>query len=172
MIRHPTPCRAATARRLQRYAAAAALAVIACAPDGAWAQSLSVGAVVMSKSNCRFDIVNLVLDFSTIDATSTSNATASTGGTVTCNGGKASTVTLGLSLGNGTHSTGPGARRMRHTTELTEFLPYALSISPTSATIARNGTLAFTVDGAILPSQFQNVMAGNYIDTVTISVAP
>lgn len=172
MSLHPTP-RRVIKRELSWYAAAAAaVAVFITGTGGAMAQSMSARAVVVSKSNCRFDTTNLVLDFGTIDPGSASDATASVGGTVTCNGGPSSTVTLAFSLGSGTYSTGAGARSMRHATDVTEFLPYALGITPSSATIGKNGSLAFTLNGTIAPSQFQNVMAGSYADRVTISVAP
>lgn len=132
----------------------------------------NVGALVVSKSNCKFNVTNLVLDFGTIDPTSSATATAAVNSSVTCNGGQANTVTLGFTLGAGSFDSSPGVRRMRHATVLTEFLPYGLSVTPTSATIGKNGTLAFTVNGTILASQFQNVMAGNYTDTVTITVSP
>lgn len=152
---------------------ACAVAAWLLAP-GAQAETtgLTVGALVVSKSNCRFNTTNLVLDFGAINPASSTTATATVNGSVSCNGGQASTVTLGFTLGAGSYDTSPGNRRMRHATTLTEFLPYSLAVTPASATINKNGTLAFTVNGAILASQFQNVMAGNYTDTVTITVSP
>ena len=149
-----------------------ALALLTVLASGASAQSMAVSAVVVSKSNCKFNTKNLVLDFGTINSGSASNALASVGGTVACNGGQASTVTLGFTLGDGTYSTAPGARRMRHATVPTEFLPYSLSISPASATINKNSSINFTVNGTSTQLQFQNAMAGSYSDVVIISVAP
>lgn len=157
---------------LRSCARLAAATLLAAAAGTAGAQSFAVSAVVVSKSNCRFDSASLLLDFGTIDPASTSPATASVGGTVSCNGGQTENVTLAFSLGDGTYSTGPGARRMQHGTELTEFMAYGLSVAPSSTTIKKNGGAAFTVTGTILASQFQNVLAGNYSDTVQISVAP
>jgi spore coat protein U-like protein len=148
---------------------AAASMLVAISP--ASAQSLVVGALVLSKSNCKFDTTNLLLDFGTINPGATATALASVGGSVTCNGGQARQVTLGFTLGNGSNPDATG-RRMRHTTVPTEFLSYGLSISPASATIDKNTSLNFTVNGTILASQYQNVMAGSYLDKVTITVAP
>ena len=133
---------------------------------------LTVGAQILTKSNCKFDSRALVLDFGIIDPVSTATATASLNSSITCNGGKSKVVTVVFGLGAGSYDSAPNARRMRHATTLTEFLPYTLRLTPASDTTDKNGTLAFTVDGAILASQFQNVMAGNYTDTVTISVSP
>jgi spore coat protein U-like protein len=168
-LRHVTRPPARTALRLCAWAAAAWFLVPAAHAE---TTGFTVGALVVSKSNCKFNATNLVLDFGTIDPASSATATAAVNSSVTCNGGQANTVTLGFTLGAGTYDSSPGARRMRHATTLTEFLPYGLSITPASATIAKNGTLAFTVNGTILASQFQNVMAGNYTDAVTITVSP
>lgn len=152
---------------------ACALAAWLLAPAAqAETTGLTVGALVVSKSNCKFNTTSLVLDFGVINPASSTTATATANGSVTCNGGQGSTVTLGITLGAGSYDSSPGARRMRHATTLTEFLPYSLGVTPASATINKNGTLPFTVNGTILASQFQNVMAGNYTDTVTITVSP
>lgn len=160
-------------RRSMRPVAAAALVMLACGAQPAFAQaSMAVSAILVSKSNCRFDGTSLALDFGLINPASTADATAVTGGTVSCNGGQSNTVTLGFSIGTGSNPTGTGTRRMRHATLLTEFLAYGVSISPASATIPRNSTMPFTINGIITPAQFQNVTAGSYLDAVTITVAP
>lgn len=162
---------AARMRRLGRCAApallAGATATAAAAPMG-----MGVTALVVSKSNCTFNAKNLVLQFAAIDPTSTSDATATVAGRITCNGGQSNTVTLGFTLGAGQYDTGPNARRMRHTVVTTEYLPYSLSISPASATIKKNSSLDFTVTGTIRPFAFQNAAAGDYLDQVQIFVAP
>ena len=163
-------CPVALSCWLRRLIAPILLALLA---SGAAAQTMAVSAVVVSKSNCKFKTNNLVLDFGNINSGSAANAVATVGGTVDCNGGQASTVTLGFTLGNGSnYSTSLGARRMRHATVTTEFVPYSLNISPASATISKNGSLNFTVTGTSTPLQFQNAMVGSYSDVVTISVAP
>ncbi|HEX7888040.1 MAG TPA: spore coat protein U domain-containing protein [Ramlibacter sp.] len=162
----------APARSAWTLCALAAAATFLAPAAQAETRGFAVGAVIVSKSNCKFNTPTLLLDFGTINPASTTTATASVSSSVTCNGGQGSTVTLAFTLGAGTFDSGPGARRMRHATTLTEFLPYSLGVTPASATIAKNGTLAFTVNGSILASQFQNVMAGNYTDRVAITVSP
>lgn len=165
------PLQRALWTELRRLARPAAFVLLACGSAAAGAQSMGVTAVVVSKAKCTFDAPGLTLDFGALDPASSSAGTATVGGRVSCNGGKGDTV-LAFTLGNGTYSTGPGARRMRHATDTTEFLAYSLSITPASATIPKNSGLNFTVNGSILSSQFQNAIAGNYLDTVTITVAP
>lgn len=159
-------------RPASRLCACAIAAWLLAPATQAETTGLTVGALVVSKSNCKFNTTNLVLDFGSINPASSTAATATVNGSVTCNGGQANTVTLGFTLGAGSYDTSPGTRRMRHATTLTEFLPYSLGVTPPSATINKNGTLAFAVNGTILASQFQNVMAGNYTDAVTITVSP
>jgi spore coat protein U-like protein len=166
-----SPLPPATSTDLQRLARATAIVLFCCGAAAAGAQNLVVSAVLVSKAKCTFDQAGLTLDFGALNPTSTAAGTASVVGRVSCNGGKGDTV-LALSLNSGSYSTAPGARRMRHETDVTEFLAYSLSISPASATIPKNSGLNFTVNGSILASQFQNALAGNYLDTVRITVAP
>jgi spore coat protein U-like protein len=165
------PLPPATRIDLQRFARTVAILLFACGAGTAGAQGMVVSAVVVSKAKCTFDQAGLTLDFGALNPASTADGTASVVGRVSCNGGKGDTV-LALSLGTGTYPTGAGVRRMRHETDATEFLAYSLSISPSSATIPKNTGLNFTVNGSILASQFQNALAGNYLDTVRITVAP
>lgn len=159
-----------SARLRIRPAAFALLAGLALASSSALAQSMTITAVVVSKANCHFNNTNLTLDFSAINPASTADATASVSGSVSCTGGKTDT-TVGFTVGTGIFASG-GTRRMRHATVPTEFLPYSVSISPAGATIPKNSSLNFTLSGTITASQFQNVMAGSYLDLVVVTVLP
>jgi len=133
--------------------------------------SLAVSAVVPSKSNCKFNAGATVLPFGTIDPSSVSNATATMTRTFQCNGA-APLAIFSISAGDGLHASGPGARRMQHTTIPTEFMAYALTLSPASATVPKGTDQTLTVTGTIQPFEFQNVRAGAYQDTVVITLAP
>jgi len=148
--------------------------LVACAATvalGAENRDLGVSAVVPSASNCKFNNGAVALDFGTIDPASGSNATATATKTFKC-GGSAANATFSISAGDGLHSSGPGARRMQHTTDATEFMAYSLSLSPTSATVPKNVDQTLTITGTIQPFEFQNVRAGTYQDTVVISITP
>jgi spore coat protein U-like protein len=157
---------------LRRLNMAVAVTLLSWVAAPAWSQSLTVMATVVSKSNCKFDINTLALDFSSISSGSTVDATAQTPGRITCNGGQSANVSLAFTIGDGTFPSGAGARRMRHATVPTEYLPYSVSIVPSSAIIPKNSSLDFTVHGRITPAQFQNVLAGSYADLVVITVTP
>lgn len=157
--------------RLGRLSLLAGLVGLAGASHAAGSGSLGVSAVVPSKSNCKFNAGALVLDFGTIDPASGANATATATKTFRCNG-SAPIATFSISAGDGLYSTGPGVRRMRHSTVPTEFMAYAISLSPTSASVPKGVDQVLTVTGTIQPFEFQNVRAGLYQDTVVITLAP
>lgn len=151
------------------------LAFLAAAVGGpafANAMNMTVGATVLSQSNCRFrNVASLLLDFGSIDPASGVNRVATTSFTIRCSG-NADPATYTVVGGNGQYPSGPGSRRMRHATTLTEYLPYALSFSPASATIPKNVDRIITVTGTIQPFQFANAAQGNYADTVLVTVSP
>jgi spore coat protein U-like protein len=62
---------------------------------------------------------------------------------------------------------------MRHATDVTEFIPYSLSLSPTTGTGSGPATpITLTIDGSILNADYVNALAGNYSDTVVLTITP
>jgi hypothetical protein len=61
---------------------------------------------------------------------------------------------------------------MRHATDTTEFLPYSLSITPSSATVPRFAVQTATISGTVAPVDFRNAMAGDFSDTVVLTLDP
>ena len=156
-----------------RFPSALALAALCC---GGTAQadsgSLSVSAVVVSRSTCRITgQTGLTLAFGNIDPASATNSTAAASTTIRC-AGTDKFATYSFTAGDGQHPLGAGDRRMRHGAVLTEFLSYALSVSPASATIPKGTTLLITFTGTITPAGFQNALGGFYSDTVPITLTP
>lgn len=149
-------------------------ALVAAGAASAQAQStggFTVSAMVLSKSNCRFTTPTATLNFNAINPTLPGPATATTSLVVRC-GGSAPTATFVITVGDGSHSTGPGARRMRHQTTTTEYLKYAMTPSVTSATVPKNTDYTININGSVLAADYQNAMAGGYSDTVAITVSP
>lgn len=151
--------------------AAAALMLFNPGAHASGTGAVGVAAVVPSKNNCKFNGSALTLDFGSIDPASASNATASATLTFVCNGA-ASLATFFISANDGLYASSVGARRMRHATATLEFLPYSLTLSPTSATVAKGVNQTLTVTGTIQPFQFQNAQGGAYQDTVTLTISP
>ena len=106
----------------------------------------------------------------TLDPTSSAAAT----GTVAdpafwCTKGASWTV----SDDDGLHGTGAGARRMQHDTTLTEFIPYSFSYTTTGTGLGKTSPIILALTGAtVANTDFVNAEAGNYADTVTLSIAP
>ena len=136
------------------------------------AGNMSVSATVLSSSNCRFVVPkSTTLTFGTIDPSSAINATASGSLVVRC-GGSAANATFAITHDSGLHETSAGLYRMQHSVTPTAYLAYDVSYSPQSATIPKNTNQTITITGTVTPSQFGNAIAGNYTDTVTVSVSP
>lgn len=133
--------------------------------------AVGVTATVLSKNVCKFVTASANLAFGAINPASTSNATASANLTIRCVGSSSSATFL-ITQDSGLYSTGVGANRMRNTSVLTEYLPYSLSISPSSATIPKNVDTTIAIGGTITPSNFQNAYVGNYQDTVILTIVP
>jgi len=151
--------------------AAVMLAASLAAHAGSSTGALPVTATVMSRTGCLFlNSSNPRLDFGTIDQASASNATAATTVTVRCRGNLLTRWTL--TVDDGLYSTGTNARRLRHATMTGELMPYALTVTPTAGWSVLFGASNTTIDitGSITPANFQTVAAGDYSDTVKLTL--
>ncbi len=126
--------------------------------EGASVQSLTVSAVILSNNNCAFDTKNSTLDFGTL-------LTKSITIDFTCRG-KDQDVSYLISNNDGLYGS-----RLKHTT-LNEYLPYTLSLSPTSGTTKKNTTLPLTISGEISGADYLNAFIGSYSDTVVLTITP
>lgn len=133
--------------------------------------AVSVGATVLSKSNCKFDSKTATLGFGSLDPGSSVDATVSVPIGFVCRG-SASLATFAIAGNGGLYETGLGNSRMRHATVLTEFLPYSLVLNPSSGTVPKNAPQTLTISGTVRGIDYQNANAGNYSDTVIISINP
>jgi spore coat protein U-like protein len=61
---------------------------------------------------------------------------------------------------------------MRHSTITSEYLPYSLTLDPTTGTVPKNTNQTLTITGKVKGVDYQDVAAGNYLDTVVISISP
>lgn len=132
---------------------------------------LGVTATVLSKNVCKFVTPNVNVPFGTIDPSLSTNATVTVSTTFKCTG-SAPTAAYMITVNDGLWSTGVNARRMRHATITTEFMPYALSISPLTGTVAKNVNETLTITGTVLPADYQNRSSGAYSDTVVLTLTP
>lgn len=164
--RDRTPLTAAMRHRLFRACLCAA--ALAAAHALAGAQTLTVNAVVLSKNTCNFRSTP-ALSFN-VDPGSGSAASGTASWVLRCNGSSA-VASFALAAGDGQWSTGPGARRLRHTTTTTEFMAYTLSV-PAGGNANKGVDTPFTITASIDPSAFQDALPGTYSDTVLITLSP
>jgi hypothetical protein len=61
---------------------------------------------------------------------------------------------------------------MRHATVTTEYLPYTLALSPSSGTVPKNTNRTLTITGMVKGDDYKGAYAGNFSDTVVITIAP
>lgn len=158
--------------RILGLALTAAVLAGACLPvAAAGTHALAVGATVLSASNCRFaDAGPTALSFGTIDPSSTSNKTVSTSIGFRCSG-SAGTAVYSVTSDDGLYESGPGAARMRHATDTTQFLKYTVNL-PQSGSVPKNTNQAITITGTVLVADFQNAIAGTFSDSVVLTIAP
>jgi spore coat protein U-like protein len=133
--------------------------------------SISVTAVVLSKSNCKFNSANATLNFGVLDPSNPVDKTVSTSIGFNCRG-SADPATFYITDDDGLYKTGLNGNRMRHTTITTEFLPYGFTLSPPSGTVPKNTNQSVTITGTVGGLDYQDATAGNYSDTVVISIEP
>lgn len=134
---------------------------------------LAVSATIVSSHNCRFNTNSSSLVFGTLDPASPVDRTANTSVTFRCTGGgPPAPATFFIKHDSGLHSEAPGSPRMRHATVTTEYLPYSLTLNPTTGTVPRNTNQTLTISGTVAGSDFQGAYAGSYTDTVVLSITP
>ena len=130
--------------------------------------SVAVSATVTG--NCRFQAVSgATLAFGTIDPSGVGAVTTSGTAAYRCTTGVSPTVTSD----DGANETGPAAPRMRIGVTA-NYLPYTFTIG---ALVAGTGHGAgqdktLTINGSIAQVDYANAAAGNYVDTLVLTIAP
>lgn len=132
---------------------------------------VTVNAVVLSKSQCKFNTANATLDFGQLDASNPINVAAAGAINFRCLGSAPIAVYL-ITADDGQHAGGPGNRSMQHATNIAAHLPYSITLSPTSGSLPRNTSTTLTIDGQILGSDYAGAVPGIYSDTVILSINP
>jgi spore coat protein U-like protein len=128
--------------------------------------TLTVSANVLG--TCVFNSATSTLAFGALDPTSAADATASGSTTFWCTSG----VAFALADDDGLYETGPDANRMKHVTAA-QYIPYSVAFSTSAAVGGGAGSpITLTIDGTILNADYVGAQAGDYSDTVVITVTP
>jgi len=118
---------------------------------------------------CRFNSATSTLAFGSLDPGVGGDVNASTSTTFWCTRNASYSITDD----DGLYETGVNANRMRHATTLTEYIPYTFSYSPTSGTgNGRTSPITLNINGTVTFVNYQNAEAGDYADTVVLSITP
>ena len=118
---------------------------------------------------CRFNSAASTLAFGGLDPSTGLDVNASTSTTFWCT----KNATYSVSDDDGLYETGANANRMRHATTLTEYIPYSFSYSPTTGTgNGRTSAITLDISGTVTFANYQNAAAGDYADTVVVSITP
>lgn len=119
--------------------------------------------------SCAFQAKGLALSFGTLDPSSGVTVTAPAAA-ATLNADQAGDcrrVTMVFSADNGLHFN--GSRRMSNGTDT---IPYSLTLPASQTAPGNNKYIRFVISGTVQPSAYQNASAGQYSDSVTITVTP
>lgn len=134
---------------------------------------VAVSVTVLSDNTCTFSPPGTAtLAFGNLDPTNPIPVAASDELEFHC-GGKDKFVTFFISSGNGLHFSG-GSKRMLNFSDPTAYIPYALTLSPETATIPKNlnPKPILTITGQINGADYRYASAGDYLDEVTLSINP
>jgi hypothetical protein len=101
-----------------------------------------------------------VTGFGTINPTLTTTATFSITVNYKCTAGASASFTI-----TGANDTGPGAYRLRHVTQSSQYMAYSI------AQVNEPGT-KITLNGQLVAANYQNAWTGSYTDTLSVLVLP
>lgn len=158
--------------KLKSITAAAVAAAALALAGAAWSadsHALTVSALVLSKSSCKFSASSSAITIA-IDPASTAPASGAASIVFRCEG-SAATANWSISHNSGLSGSSPAALLMRHVTDAGEFLAYSLSY-PASGTAPKGVDQTISVTASVPPSSFQMALPGTYSDAVTLSLLP
>jgi spore coat protein U-like protein len=141
---------------------------IACADE---TSVISVGAVILSKGNCRFTSSTANLSFGSLDPSNPIDKNVTTTVIFRCQANGNNLVTFSITDDDGRYRTGPGAPRMKHTTQ-TEYLPYSLTLNPSTGSVPKVTETPLTISGTVRGVDYENALPGDYSDGVVVSIEP
>lgn len=145
-----------------------ALAVLA-AGGAAWAADTNILTVQASVApTCMFVSATSTLGFGVLDPATPVLVNGSTTTQFWCTAG---VPVATLSAGNGANWSGTSRQMLGPAA--TDLIPYSLSLSPDGLPNAGPGSpRTLTINGSILAADYTGATAGNYTDTVSITIIP
>lgn len=144
--------------------AVVAVALVAMA-GSAMADTTNVAVTATVTGTCMFTPGNPGTVTFTLDPSSGGAAT----GTVVqptfwCTRG----TTYAITDNDGLH----GTHRMQHATDATQYIPYSFTYTSAGTGGGRGTTLTMNIASQVANADFINALAGDYSDTVTLTITP
>jgi len=133
--------------------------------------TVTVSATVLSKSNCKFSSASAALSFGNLDPGSLADVTVTATIGFRCIG-SAPLATFLITDDDGMNEIVPDGNRMAHGSLPAVFLPYEMTLSPTTATVPKNAPQVLTLTGTARWADYRSAPAGSYSDTVVVSIDP
>lgn len=142
-----------------------ALAAMAFAGVAA-AETVGVGVSAKVLGTCKFD-TSAVAAFPDLDPMAPAAQTAQGSVTFWCTSGTSYTLTAN----NGANAS--GAQKRMKGPGATDFISYTLALASGSGTGSGKSTpITVNADASLAGTAYQDAVAGNYSDTVTVTIAP
>lgn len=133
---------------------------------GGDASAVNVSATILSKNKCKFNTKNPVLDFGTLDPSNAVVRNESVAISFVCNGA-VDPATYVMSDNGGLDN-----YKMTHASDLTQKIPYTLTINSASGTVPKGVDQNLTIDVSIQNTDYQTALVGNYSDTIILTLLP
>ncbi len=161
-----------TVSRTKRLRAALALIFLSVAAVGHAAgarEFVEVAAVIKAVSTCSISTRDAELDFGLLDPGSPKDVSADAFMTLACDGNDGE-VYFTIDQDGGLY--GASAGRMRHKSVSTEYLPYRLDLSPRTVAASKGTAQTLRISGVLSGEDYRLVYAGDYEDTVRVTITP
>jgi spore coat protein U-like protein len=117
---------------------------------------------------CRFNSATSTLAFGSLDPGTGGDVNASASTTFWCTNG----TSYSISDDDGLHESGT-TQRMEHTGTPGNFIAYGFSYNPATGTgSGRTTPITLNISGTVVFADYQNALAGDYSDTVVLTITP
>lgn len=125
-----------------------------------------------SDAACSFRSTPTPMNFGNLSPVNSMDVSATSTVTIRCQPpGLPNPIAYTISDNSGLYSLAPSQLRMRNATNTAEYLPYTFTYT-TSGIIPLHTNINITFTGTVRALDYQNAWAGNYSDTVTITINP
>lgn len=132
---------------------------------------LTLSVTLLSKSQCKFNTASATLAFGNLDPGNPIDVTTTATLGFRCIG-SAPVATYVISDDDGLNELGIDGNRMQNLADPAAYLPYTLSLSPTSGSVPKKTDQTLTFTGTVTGSSYSGAVPGSYSDTMVVTLLP